>query len=144
MADKRKRALPGRGGLEHVLGMPALAQHRVVAEGFAYDAIERLRVAIGLTLEEVAACVAVPVRTLARRKAEGRLDPHESDRVLRAARLFQAALELFEGDAEAARAWFHAPHRSLDGKKPLELASTDVGSREVEALIGRLEHGVVG
>ena len=128
--------------MEYVLELPATAQHQVVAEGFAYDAIERLRAVIGLTLEEVSACVAVPLRTLARRKSEGRLDRHESDRVLRAARLFKAALGLFEGNADAARAWFHAPQRALGGQSPLLLASTDAGAREVEALIGRLEHGV--
>jgi putative toxin-antitoxin system antitoxin component (TIGR02293 family) len=125
-----------------VLALPALAQHQAIAEGLAYDAIDRLRAVIGLTLEEVSACVAVPMRTLARRKAEGRLDSQESDRVLRTARLFQGTLALFEDDSDAARAWFHAPHRALGGKSPLELAGTDAGAREVEALLGRLEHGV--
>lgn len=142
MAKQRKRPVRARAGVDDVLALPALAQHQIVAEGFAYDAIDRLRSVIGLTLEEVSACVAVPMRTLARRKSEGRLDRHESDRVLRTARLFKATLALFEDDADAARAWFHAPHRALGDLSPLSLASTDAGAREVEALIGRLEHGV--
>lgn len=142
MAKSNKRPARARAGVDYVLDLPALAQHQVVADGFAYDAIDRLRAVIGLTLEEVSACVAVPMRTLARRKSEGRLDRHESDRVLRAARLFKATLALFDGDGDAARAWFHAPHRALGDQSPLMLASTDVGTREVEALIGRLEHGV--
>ncbi|MDZ4774620.1 MAG: antitoxin Xre/MbcA/ParS toxin-binding domain-containing protein [Planctomycetota bacterium] len=144
MATTPNRGTRGRSGLEYVLEMPSLLQHNVVAEGFAYETVERLRGWVGLTLEEVSACVAVPMRTLARRKKEGRLDSHESDRVLRAARLFKATLALFEGDTDAARKWFHAPHRALGDMSPLALASTDVGAREVEALIGRLEHGVIG
>jgi putative toxin-antitoxin system antitoxin component (TIGR02293 family) len=52
------------------------------------------------------------------------------------------ALDLFEGDAGAARSWFSAPAPALANRTPLEVSSTDVGAREVENLIGRLEHGV--
>jgi len=120
-----------------------LSQHQVVGEGFAYAAIERLREVIGRSIEAVSAVVAVPKRTLARRRSEGRLDSHESDRGLRVARLLQAVLHLLEGDADRARVWFHAPQRAWGGRSPLALTSTDVSAREVEALVVRLEHGVV-
>lgn len=87
----------------------------------------------------------IPPRTLARRKEEGRLDPDESDRLLRASRVFGRALALFEGDVDAARTWLSAEQPALGGMAPLELATTDVGAREVENLIGRLErHPDVG
>lgn len=132
------------GEIESVLDLSGLAQHDRVGEGFAYDTVERLRGWAGLSLEDLSAAVAVPLRTLARRKVEGRLESQESDRLLRVARLFRSAVGLFAGDVEAARAWFQRPARALGGKSPLELVSTDAGAREVEALIGRLEHGVVG
>ena len=53
----------------------------------------------------------------------------------------KAAL-LFEGDADAARRWLRAPQTALGGEPPLGLASTEVGSRQVEDLITQLEHGV--
>lgn len=62
--------------------------------------------------------------------------------VLRASRILGLATDLFDGDRAAARRWMVAPRTVLGGKAPLELATTDVGAREVEALIGRLEHGV--
>jgi putative toxin-antitoxin system antitoxin component (TIGR02293 family) len=62
--------------------------------------------------------------------------------VLRFARLFRLATELYDGDEEAARAWLSKPARALDGETPLEHAETEAGAREVENLIGRLEHGV--
>ena len=53
------------------------------------------------------------------------------------------ALELFEGDAAAARRWFYTPAKASGGERPITLARTDLGTREVEALIDRLEQGVL-
>lgn len=57
-------------------------------------------------------------------------------------RVFDRALKLFEGDSRAAERWLSSPRRALGGAVPSELARTESGVREVEALIGRLEHGV--
>jgi hypothetical protein len=38
--------------------------------------------------------------------------------------------------------WFTSPKIPLDGKTPLECADTEIGAKEVEDLLGRLEHGV--
>ena len=61
----------------------------------------------------------------------------------KAAALFALVLELFEGDAEGARRWLRTPQRGLGGAVPLELASTEIGARLVENLIGQLEHGIL-
>lgn len=61
---------------------------------------------------------------------------------LRAARVFEAALELFDGDAEAARIWLEEPAPALGGKTPLEHARSDAGAIEVERLVHQLAHGV--
>ena len=76
------------------------------------------------------------------RKEAGRLQPGESDRLLRVARVIARAIELLEGDDKAARHWLSAPQRALAGAVPLTLAQTEFGALEVERLIGRLEHGV--
>jgi len=34
------------------------------------------------------------------------------------------------------------PNRALGNLSPLEMAATETGAREVENLMGRLEHGV--
>ena len=49
---------------------------------------------------------------------------------------------MFEGDKEKAFRWFVQSNRALGGLTPLEMAATETGTREVENLIGRLEHGV--
>lgn len=86
--------------------------------------------------------VNIPSRTLTRRKREGRFHEDESDRLVRASRLFGRALSLFEGNRDAAKHWLSAPQRALGGAVPFVLARTEVGALEVERLMGRLEHGV--
>ena len=114
-----------------------------VQRGLRFSALERFQKNSGLSTSDLADAVVITARTLARRKEQGRLDPEESDRLLRLARVFGKALELFEGDADQAREWLSAPQRALGGQRPIVLARTDLGAREVDALADRLEHGVL-
>jgi len=116
--------------------------HHRVKEGLSFAALERLRRTMDLPAHTIAAVLHIPLRTLQRRKDEGRLRADESDRLVRLARLFGAAIQLFEGDAASARAWLESPLAALGGSTPLDLAQTEPGAGEVETLIGRLEHGV--
>ena len=113
-----------------------------VEEGLSYRELEQLRESVGLSREEISDLVQIRPRTLDRRKKEGRLHPDESDRVLRAARVFGRAITLFEGNAGGALGWLSSPQKALGGAVPLEMARTEIGAREVEDLIGRLEQGV--
>jgi putative toxin-antitoxin system antitoxin component (TIGR02293 family) len=113
-----------------------------VEKGLAFSAVEALQQQMDLASKEMARLLDIKFRTFLRRKEAGRLQPAESDRVLRASRLFARAQDLFEGDQEAARGWLMKPQRALGGAIPLEIAKTEVGAREVEQIIGRLEHGV--
>ncbi|MEK7859978.1 MAG: antitoxin Xre/MbcA/ParS toxin-binding domain-containing protein [Chloroflexota bacterium] len=115
---------------------------RAVKRGFAYRTFERFRRNTSLPFERLTELVDIPRRTLTRRKREGRFLPDESDRLLRASRLFGKTLELFEGDRDAATEWLTTAQPALGGAVPLDLARTEVGAREVEGLVGRLEHGV--
>jgi putative toxin-antitoxin system antitoxin component (TIGR02293 family) len=115
---------------------------RAVKKGLSYRTFERFRRNTSLSFERVTNLIDVPRRTMTRRKREGRLLPDESDRLLRAARLFGKTLELFEGDRDAATEWLTTPQPALGGTIPLDLARTEVGAQEVERLVGRLEHGV--
>lgn len=68
--------------------------------------------------------------------------PDESERLLRISRIVDQAIVLFEGDRGAALQRLGAYQPALNSQNPLELARTEIGAREVENLIGRLEHGV--
>jgi putative toxin-antitoxin system antitoxin component (TIGR02293 family) len=122
------------------MGTPRLVER--VEEGLSFRDLERLRQNMGISMDEIAELVQIRPRTLDRRKKEGRLHPEESDRLLRATRVFGRAIALFEGDVEGALGWLSTPKRALGGAVPLEMARTEIGAREVEGLIGRLEHGV--
>lgn len=115
---------------------------RAVRKGFLYRTFERFLRNTSLPFETMTKLIDIPRRTLTRRKREGRFLPDESDRLLRASRLFGRTLELFEGDRNAATEWLTKAQPALGGALPIDLAKTDVGAREVETLIGRLEHGV--
>lgn len=98
--------------------------------------------ALKLTNAELAAVLGVSARTLARwDPTRSKLDAVSGDRLVRSARLFAIAAEVLE-DGDAAARWLKAPQRALGGAIPLQLAETDVGVRAVEALLGRMEHGV--
>jgi len=113
-----------------------------IENGLAFTAVEALQQQMDLGTKEMARLLDIKFRTFLRRKESGRLQPAESDRVLRASRLFARAQDLFDGDQEAARAWLMKPQRALGDATPLQIAKTEVGAREVERIIGRLEQGV--
>ena len=96
---------------------------------------------IDLPFEQLAAKLAISRSTLQRRKAAGRLSPDESDKVMRLSRLLEHATNVF-GDIERARAWLKFPQRGLGGAIPLDYAETEVGAREVDNLLGRIEYSV--
>jgi len=79
--------------------------------------------------------------TLGRRKNENRLKTDESERLLRIARLFELAVRVL-GEEDAARKWLLAPRAVFGSATPLERASTEVGARQVEDVLGRIEFGV--
>jgi putative toxin-antitoxin system antitoxin component (TIGR02293 family) len=103
--------------------------------------LETLQSTIDLPFEQLAAKLAISRSTLQRRKAAGRLSPDESDKVVRLSRLLEHATKVF-GDIERARAWLKFPQRGLGGAVPLDYAETEVGAREVDNLLGRIEYSV--
>ena len=113
-----------------------------VRRGFPYSAFGAFMRHTGLSQQAVSDLTHIPPRTLVRRRQKGKLAPDESDRLLRASRVFARALELFEGDVDASLNWLTNPHVALGDLAPLSLADTEVGASEVENLIGRLEHGI--
>lgn len=115
---------------------------QAIGQGFPYATLERVREKTDLPLERLAGAIGLSPRTLTRRKKEKRLTAAESDRLVTLTRLLSQALALFEGQKASAWRWFTQPNRALGNLTPLEMAATETGAREVEHLIGRLEHGV--
>lgn len=112
-----------------------------VQAGLPFAEVEALQAGLDLPLEKLAPKLGLSKATLHRRKHEGRLTPSESDRVMRYARLLGRAVEVLES-ADAARRWLSRPQYALGGAVPLDYAETEAGAREVENVLGRIEHGV--
>jgi putative toxin-antitoxin system antitoxin component (TIGR02293 family) len=113
-----------------------------VKKGLPYASLEALIVKFGLAREEAAAALHLPQRTIARRKKEQKLRADESDRLLRLARVSAQAAATLGSDDKAAQ-WLRRPNRALGNLAPLDLIDSDIGTRQVEDVLGRIEHGVV-
>ena len=111
-----------------------------IREGFPQGVVAEVMQASGLTLRELAKSLDLSSRSLQRRRRQGRLAPHESDRLYRLARIVVLAKH-YLGDAEAASRWLQRPNRALGGDSPLDLLDTELGARAVENVLGRIAYG---
>lgn len=113
----------------------------VLRAGLPVQELHDLQTSLDVPMDKLFPMLGISKATLHRRKAEGRLDQAESDRVVRYAKLMGKAVGVLESE-ENARQWLTSPQFGLGGAVPLEYAETEVGAREVEDLLGRIEHGV--
>jgi putative toxin-antitoxin system antitoxin component (TIGR02293 family) len=144
-ARAERAALPTTVGL---LGIEASGNQTVslpdaVEHGLPFGAVEHLADELNLSpavLGEKYLGITRP--TLSRRRKSGLLNLSESDATVRYARLLKQATELMEGDESAALQWLNTPLAILQGRAPMVHARTEAGAREIDLLVGRLEHGV--
>jgi putative toxin-antitoxin system antitoxin component (TIGR02293 family) len=97
---------------------------------------------IGLGQEELARKLGLKPRTIASRLAsrEKKLNPNESERVLRIKQIFDQAVHVF-GSEEEAREWLMNPAYGLEGQRPVDLMDTEPGSSQVREYLGAIEQG---
>ena len=117
---------------------PIIARLR---KGFPLREFALLQKLLGIPEEELGRYLGISGATLHRRKKAKRLETPESERILRYARLFGQSVEVFETQ-DAAREWLKCPNPGTHGETPLSYADTEYGAREVENLLGRIDHGV--
>jgi putative toxin-antitoxin system antitoxin component (TIGR02293 family) len=130
------------GGTRLLGGSPTLEALRdLVRRGLPFASLTATADRLHLGREEVSSLLMVPERTLSRRKKEERLQPDESDRLFRFARIAAETLDVL-GDWDKASRWLRQPNRALGGEPPLHLLDTDAGTQRVEQLLGRIAHGV--
>jgi putative toxin-antitoxin system antitoxin component (TIGR02293 family) len=113
-----------------------------VRHGLPTSTVDALAEVLDIQRANLARLLNVSVRTLSRRK-DGRLDAASSDRVLRIARIVALATRVLGSKDKAVR-WMNTPNRAIGGPVPVEMLDTDLGTQEVESVLGRIGHGVVG
>jgi putative toxin-antitoxin system antitoxin component (TIGR02293 family) len=81
----------------------------------------------------------VPPATFKRRSSA--LKPEEGEKVERLARV-AALAEVAFGSQEDALGFLHESHPELAGETPLDAARSELGARQVEEILWRMEHGL--
>jgi putative toxin-antitoxin system antitoxin component (TIGR02293 family) len=124
--------------------LPTAAQLRErIKRGLPFRSLDSVRERLQLSVPEAASVLHMPPRTLARRRLARRLAADESDRLYRLARVAAHAVTALGSEANAAM-WLRRPNRALNGELPIRLLDTDVGARQVEDVLGRIEYGIAG
>ena len=108
-------------------GLPVAALDTTVRHVAAGEAEGELRARI------------VPKTTLQRRRE--RVSPEESQRLERLARMIALAESVWE-TRPLAREFLLSPQPQLDGERPVDLTRSDLGTREVEMLLMKLEYAL--
>lgn len=127
----------------HTLGLKSRPSDLIeaVKAGLPVRTFRALAEALDVSDAALANLAGISATTLTRRKRAGCLSPDESEHVLRIATLLERATQVFEDVGDAA-AWLKTPNVSLGNATPLAYADTEIGAREVEHLLGRIEYGV--
>jgi putative toxin-antitoxin system antitoxin component (TIGR02293 family) len=119
----------------------SLELRAAVRRGLPFHTFEALLKAVALPRKQLAVVLGIPDRTLARRKEAKHLTAAESDRLYRVARTIAHTASVL-GSIEKARAWITRPNRALGDEPPLTLLDTDIGARQVEDVLLRIEYGI--
>lgn len=112
-----------------------------VRSGLPFSALEALTKQLEISPQRFTAVFGIPPRTVARRKEARHLNPQESDRLYRVANTLCQAVEVL-GSIDKARLWLKTPNRALGCEIPLDLLDTDIGTRQVEEVLLRLNYGI--
>jgi putative toxin-antitoxin system antitoxin component (TIGR02293 family) len=135
MADKAAATLM------ELVELPQAEIIEAITHGLRASLARELARKLELTLEDVAGLLRLNPRTFQRRLDEGWLSLGESERLWELSRLFYRAADVLESEPAAVH-WFKNPLQALGWATPLAYARTAVGLRELDNILGRIEHGV--
>src|SRR5882724_3705850 len=144
MTNEWQAVIKQLGG-RHTLGRSLASDadlRDAIREGFPPAVLEKLMQFSGLSLKELAGAVDLSPRSLQRRRRSGRLARFESDRLYRLARIVALAQQSL-GTHERAMRWLKRGNRALGGVAPISAIDTELGSRQVENVLGRIAYGGV-
>ena len=120
----------------HAIDMTLIRQ---IQEGLPTSSVEALLKRKTLSLQELYKFISP--RTWARRIKEHKLSPEESDRIAMVERVVSFTENVF-GDVHKAHTWLRRPNRALENQTPLDLLHSEAGTRMVETLLERIQHGI--
>lgn len=136
------------GNVADVLGLPA----KELAARSPFGLIARIEGGLPVAaLEHVARLLApddahfkyrlVPKATYERRKAANKLSSDEGTRLARLARVWGAAVDVWQSEADA-RDFLFRPHPMLEDRRPIDVViQSEFGAEMIMDVIGRLKYG---
>ncbi len=126
-----------------VAEMPLPKAVTAIRTGLPAGAFEGVARVLSLSVDELAAKLGISPRTVRdQRKKAGRLSRDNTEKLVRIARIQRQARKIFTTD-DAVSQWLASPAPALDGVAPIDMLDTDVGAREVEAVLNGIAYGNV-
>ncbi|MGA2662710.1 MAG: antitoxin Xre-like helix-turn-helix domain-containing protein [Verrucomicrobiota bacterium] len=143
MADRMANGIAAKNveTLTELDKLPQAGLIQAITRGLPAPLARELAKKMGITLEDMAELLRLNPRTFQRRLEEGLLNLSESERLWELSRLFYRAVDVLESEPGAVH-WFRNPIQALGWATPLSYARTAVGLRELDNILGRIEHGV--
>ena len=134
-------------GGETGVGFPIRSETDMEAalrKGLPFSALGVLRQNWNLTIVDLAASLAIPKSTLTRLMIgkHKRMAAGQSDRAYRLAAILALAEHCIR-DRKKAQLWLKQPNQALGSVTPLHALETEIGSRRVEQVLGRIAYGGV-
>jgi len=116
---------------------------RAIRRGIPARSFAEVAAKVRLSKQDLAMKLGLAQRTMTRKQGAGaRLTADETEKIMRVVRIQNLARKLFTDD-DATAEWLRTPAPALKGTAPIDLLDTDMGAREVEALILGIAHGNV-
>lgn len=114
---------------------------RVVEEGLPVRLVRELQEELArLGVTRPSTYVEV-IASRAARSRRGTLTPQEGERLVRVASTLARALAVWEDEEQAAE-FLTRPHAELEGDAPIDRARSEIGARQVEDLLLKLDLGL--
>ncbi len=126
-----------------VAEMPTNRAVQVIRAGLPARAFVGVAEILYLSVDELAEILGVSPRTIRdQRKKSTRLSSGNTEKLVRTARVQLQARKIFSTN-EAVSGWLRSPAPALEGARPIDLLDTDLGAREVEAVLNGIAYGNV-
>jgi putative toxin-antitoxin system antitoxin component (TIGR02293 family) len=127
--------------LEKLNGLAQTQLIEFITAGLPARLARELAQRMDLTMQDMAGLLRLNPRTLQRRLDDDVLSLGESERLWELSQLFFRAVAVL-GSEPGAVHWLKNPIQALGGETALSYARTSVGVRELDDILGRIEHGV--
>jgi putative toxin-antitoxin system antitoxin component (TIGR02293 family) len=120
---------------------PFVYDWRDIERGLPLSTLDEFSAYSGIAIKDLLEVV-IPARTLKHRRQRNEpLNPDESDRLARLAKMYELAVKVY-GNADDGRGWLMHPKDRFQGRPPLAMLKTEAGERAVEEFLYQIDEGV--